>query len=430
MKQSRHLKGELRVPGDKSISHRALIFSVLTRGRSTVSGLSPAFDCGSSITCLKAFGLEISPAGSVDKVSIQSDGFGSFKAPTERLDAGNSGTTIRMMAGVACGLPFKSVLDGDQSLRRRPMSRVLDPLCKMGAQIDYLEQHGYAPFAVSGGALHGIDYQVPVASAQVQTAVLLAGLQADGETTVTVAGSVRDHTQRLFEYLEIPHESEAPGTIKVKRLQEPIAPYQISVPADISSAAFFMVAAALLPGSSIFLKDIGMNPGRTLVVDVLKRMGADLSVENNRIIAGEPVADIAVRHCRRLTGATVDGDEIATGIDEIPILALAGALCDGRFTVTGADELRVKESDRLKAIISNLRAAGAQITELPDGFEIEGQQTIAGGSPWETFGDHRLAMSGLIASILSTQPIAVDDRDCVKISYPTFEEDLEVLLVP
>ncbi len=428
MKQLKHLKGDLRVPGDKSISHRALIFSVLTRGRSTVAGLSPAYDCASSIACLQALGLEIEPAGQADSVSIMSNGVTEMKAPATHLDAGNSGTTIRLMAGVASGLQFQTTFDGDQSLRRRPMSRVLDPLGAMGAQIEYLGKAGCAPFSIAGGTLRGIAYPVPVASAQVQTAILLAGLQADGETVVTVPGVVRDHTLRLFQYLSIPHRVDNPGSIAVKRLSEPIEPYQIDVPADISSAAFFMVAAALLPGSSVRLSDVGVNPGRNLVIEVLQRMGAALTIENERIVSGEPVADIAVRYESRLAGATIGGDEIAAGIDEIPILALAGALGSGIFTISGAAELRVKESDRLKAIVSNLSAAGAHITELPDGFEIEGTSSLAGGSIWETFGDHRLAMTGLIANLISNAPVEVDDRDCVRISYPTFEADLDRLL--
>jgi 3-phosphoshikimate 1-carboxyvinyltransferase len=422
------LKGKLRPPGDKSISHRALIFAALTAGRSTVSGLSPAQDCRSSMECLKALGLKFEPDGNSASFSIECAGPESLQAPARLLDAGNSGTTIRLMAGLVAGRPFEATFDGDSSLRSRPMSRVLTPLTQMGATVSFSSQPGCAPFKIAGGKLNGLTYTVPVASAQVQTALLLAGLQAEGETTVSMPGTARDHTLKMFEHLKVPHKTSNAGTtITVSRLRSPVASYQLEIPADISSAAFFMVAAAILPGSSVLLSQVGINPGRLLIVDALKRMGADISLRNERSVSGEPIADIEICYAGRLRGATISGAEVASGIDEIPILALAGAFCQGTFTVRDAAELRVKESDRLKAIVSNMRAAGASVTEHPDGFDIAGAGELSGGCDWQTFGDHRLAMTGLVANLACEEPVAVDDTACAAVSYPAFQEDLNSL---
>ncbi len=430
------ISGELKAPGDKSITHRALVFAALTSGRSTISGLSPAQDCRSTIACLQALGLTVEPdkglpgvaKGEPGKIAVASPGLAGLRQSSRPLYAGNSGTTIRLLSGLAAGLPFVTSFDGDESLRGRPMSRVLDPLCRMGACVQYQSREGYAPYAVSGGKLAGIDYTAPVASAQVQTALLIAGLQAQGRTTVTVPGTPRDHTERMFRHIGVPFQANGAGSITVQQLTAPIAPFHIDVPADISSAAFFMVAAALLPGSGIVLPAVGVNPGRRLIVDVLRAMGASVTLEHERTVSGEPVADIAVTFAGRLKGTTVGGDIISAGIDELPILSLAGALCDGLFSVRGAAELRVKESDRLKAIVLNLRAAGAGVTEYEDGFDIQGQAHLPGGSAWTTFGDHRLAMTAIIAGLVCDTPLSIDDTACVAISYPSFESDLKSLL--
>ncbi len=432
MKMKQRLAGRLRVPGDKSISHRALIFSVLSRGRSTVLGLSPAGDCLSTINCLRALGIVIERQGEEGEqvYCIESAGLNKLKPPLSTLDAGNSGTTIRLMAGVAAGQAFETVFDGDESLRARPMARVLDPLLKMGAQVNFLHKSGCAPLSIKGGGLHGIGYQAPVASAQVQTALLLAGLQAHGQTVVGLPGPVRDHTLRLFRHLNVPYKLDDAGRCVVARLESPIPPYHVDVPADLSSAAFFLVAAALLPGSNLVLTGVGVNPGRTLVIDVLRRMGAEIAVVNECTVSGEPVADLHVSYNGRLKGVTIDGAELAAGIDEIPILAVAGALCSGRLCVRGASELRVKESDRISAIVSNLKAAGAKVEEAADGFDIEGQEELAGGSQWLTCGDHRLTMTGLIAGLVAIKEIIVDNRACAAVSYPGFEADLAAVLKP
>jgi 3-phosphoshikimate 1-carboxyvinyltransferase len=430
------LQGQLRVPGDKSISHRALLFSIFAQGDCRIEGLSPAADCQSTISCLKLLGIEIAKLEmtAVDNAfSVKSPGWAHLHKPVSSFFCGNSGTTMRLMAGIGAGLPFATVFDGDDSLSQRPMSRVLEHLCQMGAHVTYLEKQGYAPFEIKGGILHGRQFHLPKASAQVQTSLLLAGLVASGTTTVSVPHQVRDHTERLLRHIGIPCErgGERDGACKVSvsRLEAPIAAYEVNVPADISSAAFFMVAAALIPGAEIKLSDCGVNPGRTLIVDVLQEMGADISLENQREISGEPVADIVVKYAGRLRGANILASELPRGIDEIPILALAGALADGVFSVEGASELRVKESDRLSAIVQNLRACGAEIAETKDGFTIEGKDHLPGGSKWQSMGDHRLAMTGAIASLVSDRKVHVDDSDCVRISYPGFLADLAKLTV-
>ena len=417
--------GSLTVPGDKSISHRALIFSAFSTGKSRVLNCSPAHDVESSAECLRKLGLKIT-RDETGVFEIENDGIDSLVAPTDILDAGNSGTTIRLMSGLVAGRPFVSRFDGDESLRRRTMKRVFEPLRELGAQVSAREDT-FAPFAITGGNLIGKSFELKVASAQVEACVLLAGLQADGETSVTAPHTVRDHTRRMFEYIGIPfnHTSK---TLSVKRLAKPVDAYELTVPSDISSAAFFMVAAACSPGSDLTLTTVGMNPGRTLIVDILRSMGASVEIENARVLCGEPVADIHIQYNGRLKGIAVPPESIASGIDEIPILAIAGALCEGEFHVSGASELRHKESDRITSLCDNLKAAGVKVEEQPDGFTIQGQKTIRGGSPWLTHLDHRLAMTGLIASQVFDAQLDIDDPSCMSVSYPTFADDLAQLV--
>jgi 3-phosphoshikimate 1-carboxyvinyltransferase len=363
-------------------------------------------------------------------VTIESPGFNNLSVPSQTLYAGNSGTTMRVLSGLSAGQKFKSRFDGDASLRKRPMSRVLAPLEEMGAQIEYEDSGssaGCAPFSVSGGRLHGREFDLKVASAQVQTALILAGLQADGTTSVKLPNRVRDHTERMLTYIKVPFTTDGAGAVKVTRLQEPVPPFDLVVPGDLSSAAFFMVAAACLPGSDLLLKGTGINPGRTLIIEVLRQMGAEVSLEDTAEVCGEPVANIRVRFNGRLQGGTVSGERVALGIDEIPVLALAGSICDGIFTVTGAGELRHKESDRLTAIVENLRAAGVEVQELDDGFTIHGCASIKGGSPWRTYHDHRLAMTGLVANCIFASPVDIEETESIKISYPGFAEHLRLL---
>jgi 3-phosphoshikimate 1-carboxyvinyltransferase len=424
------LSGSLVVPGDKSISHRALIFSALSRGQSKIYGLSPAEDCQSSASCLRHLGLSISneSRGSNMVTTVDSPGLACLIPPSEVLFAGNSGTTIRLLSGLVAGRNFASRFDGDDSLRSRPMSRVLKPLSQMGARINYEKEQGRSPFTISGSELEGQFFQLEVASAQVETALLLAGLQASGQTTVRLPHIARDHTARMFRFLNVPFTEAADGAISVSKLVEPVPPFELFVPGDISSAAFFMVAAACLPGANIVLEKIGMNPGRTLVLDVLRDLGADISLENEQQLCGEPVADIRVRGGNKLKGGSIAATEVAQGVDEIPILALAGCMCEGDFSVRGAAELRHKESDRLALIVENIRAAGGEIDDFEDGFVIHGSGSLKGGSKWSTKLDHRLAMSGLIAQLLCQTPVVVEETDSAAISYPTFAQDLARLL--
>jgi 3-phosphoshikimate 1-carboxyvinyltransferase len=296
---------------------------------------------------------------------------------------------------------------------------------EMGAKVEYCgAKEGCAPFKIIGSELQGKSFNLKIASAQVQTALLLAGLQAKGKTTVSLPETVRDHTLKMFQHIGVPYEINDVGEMTVTKLDSSLPPYSIEVPADISSAAFFMVAAACLPGSDLLLKNVAMNEGRRLVVDVLLAMGADLKLENTREAAHEPIADIRIKGHERLKGIEITSEKIPQGVDEIPILALAGAFCDGQFSVRGAEELRHKESDRLEAIVSNLKNAGAIIEPVSDGFDITGKKTIAGGSFWKTHKDHRLAMTGLVAQLLFDSPVELEETGSVAISYPQFAQDL------
>jgi 3-phosphoshikimate 1-carboxyvinyltransferase len=457
--KTKSLKGTLSVPGDKSISHRALIFSSLVEGKVEIINCSPAADCASSADCLRLLGLTITNSGSqttaqtnisssaTSSITVQSPGLSGLKAPKAPLFTGNSGTTIRLLSGLLAGQPFTSILDGDASIRKRPMGRILKPLEEMGASVKYLAADerrvpiaytpaaagtvnngsAHAPFELIGNELQGKTFSLNIASAQVQTAILLAGLQSKGQTVVSLPDPVRDHTTRMFRWLEIPFESTGDTLLSVRRLTAKIKGKRIRVPADISSAAFMLVGAALCPGSKIILKDVGINEGRLLVTNVLKRMGADITFENERALGFEPVADIRLNFAGRLQGTTIAGSEVATGIDEIPILALCGALCQGTFIVKDAAELKHKESNRLTAIIDNLKRAGADIEGLADGFLIHGKESLKGGSLWQTFDDHRLAMAGMIAQLVCQDGLQLEETDSVKISYPTFSRDLNSL---
>jgi 3-phosphoshikimate 1-carboxyvinyltransferase len=406
------------------------MFACLTTGTSKIEGLSPAHDCLSTVACLRSTGVDIELLDDTDTPTaiVNSKGLQGIGAPTAILDAGNSGTTIRLLSGLLAGRPHEYEFDGDASLRKRPMKRVLTRVAEMGAEISWVKSEGLAPFRIKGGNLTGKTFDLDVASAQVETAILLAGLQASGKTTVQLPFPARDHTRRMFTYLEIPFEAADELTTRVSAIEDEIPSKDMVVPADISSAAFFMVAAAVIPGSSITLKNVGINPGRTLILEVLSRMNADIKVIGVNSLSGEPVADIRVRYNGELSSAAVTGEEIARGIDEIPILALAGALCKGELSVSGAEELRHKESDRLALIANNLRAAGAEIDLREDGFTIKGSDRLKGGSHWATADDHRLAMTGLVAQLVCDECLELEETESPRISYPNFADDLKSLL--
>jgi 3-phosphoshikimate 1-carboxyvinyltransferase len=419
------LAGKLCVPGDKSITHRAILFAALCKGECEIVGAGMNEDCQATIRCLQDLGLEIEIDAAV--VKIKSAGLAALRIPQHTLDVKNSGTTMRLLTGLLAGANLTCTIDGDESIRKRPMKRIFEPLGLMGAKFTCLDQPNCAPFELQGNQLHAIEYHSPVASAQVEAAFVLAALQAEGQSTIKLPAQVRDHTQRLLKFAGVPIESTNLTDTYVKNLTGPIAPYRLEVPGDLSSAAFLIVAAALLPGSDIVLPGVGINPGRRLIIDTMLKMGANVQIENCRNYALEPVADLHVKYSPQLKGTTISGAEVALGIDEIPILALLGCFCEGSFFVKNAAELRYKESNRLQSMVENLDCAGAAIQQEDDGFEITGSSVLKGGCSWATYGDHRLAMTGIIAGLLSHEPIKVDDTKCVSASYPTFESDLHAL---
>jgi 3-phosphoshikimate 1-carboxyvinyltransferase len=422
IKRNRSLRGELTVPPDKSISHRTLMLSALAYGESTIHNLSPAQDVASTLRCVLGFGLEIQRDGSL--IRLKGKGPEGFREPGNVLDCGNSGTTMRLLSGVAAARPFLTILTGDDSLRQRPMSRIVEPLRFMGAHITGRDESRRAPLVIQGGGLRGIEYHLPVASAQVKSALLLAGLGAEGKTTVVEKYPSRDHTERMLSAMGAAI-TVSPGTIEIDGSRR-LEPCGWRVPGDISSAAFFIIAAAAVPGSEILLRDVGINPTRAGILDVLVKMGVDIRRENLRSIGGEPIADIVVRSSI-FQPVTLEQEIIPNLIDEIPVLAVAMALAQGTSTVRNAGELRGKESDRIKMIVGNLSKLGVRIEELEDGFIVQGNGSIPGGVRVPSSGDHRIAMSMAVAGLRAEQTVTVEDFDCVAISYPGFINDLDGL---
>ncbi|WP_029551889.1 3-phosphoshikimate 1-carboxyvinyltransferase [Thermocrinis jamiesonii] len=421
----RCLKGELRVPSDKSISHRAVILPSLAEGESVVENWLESKDTLATLSIIKALGVKIVKKGKTLK--IKGSNF-LLKEPTKILNAKNSGTTARLMLGVLSTQPFFSVLTGDQSLKRRPMLRVVEPLREMGAKIDGREKGDKLPIAVRGGHLKGISIFNKKASAQVKSCILIAGLRAEGITEVYEPYLSRDHTERMLKAMGVELVSYDTDKGRVVKLEggQTLKPAYVVCPADPSSAAFFAAGAVLLKGSEVLLKDVLINPTRDGFFRKLREMGVKLSYENLREISGEQVADIYVRYADTLKPIQVKEEEVPTLIDEIPILAILMAFADGVSTVRGAQELRVKESDRIKAIVQNLRRMGAKVEEYEDGFSIEGGQYLK-GAVIKTYGDHRIAMSFSIAGLVAEGETIIDDPDCVAISYPEFYEHLEQL---
>jgi 3-phosphoshikimate 1-carboxyvinyltransferase len=415
------LCGEITVPGDKSISHRAVILGALAEGRSEIEGFLPGEDCLSTVDCLRKLGVKITACG--ERVTVEGVGSGGLKEPGDVLDAGNSGTTARLLLGVLAGQPFYSVLTGDGSLRRRPMARVTEPLSFMGARLSGRSGGRFLPVTVQGGGLKAMSFRSPVASAQVKSALLLAGLFADGRTEVTEPEQSRDHTERMLSAFGAEVDVDGPKVSVTGggRLQG----RRVSVPGDISSAAFFLVAAGITPGSDLLIKNVGVNPTRTGVLDVLLSMGADIEVKNEREESGEPVADLRVRYAP-LSGVEIGGGIIPRLIDELPVLAVAAAFAKGRTVVRDAAELRVKESDRIAVMTGELAGLGVKIKDLPDGFTVEGGQAPGGGSV-QSRGDHRVAMSLCVAALGAGGPVVLDDPACIAVSYPGFLNTLKIL---
>ncbi|MCI7469617.1 MAG: 3-phosphoshikimate 1-carboxyvinyltransferase [Lachnospiraceae bacterium] len=421
MHRKKHLRGEIRVPGDKSISHRGIMLGSLAEGDTHLHGFLEGADCLSSIACFQKMGIEIERDGS--NVTIHGKGLHGLHQPDGILDAGNSGTTTRLMSGILAGQDFSSTITGDDSLRTRPMKRVITPLSEMGAGID--SDNGCLPMTVTGGHLHGIDYISPVASAQVKSCVLFAGLYADGKTSVTEPAISRNHTELMLRGFGASVKTdEEKHYVEVE--PEPVLHGQdIIVPGDISSAAYFLVAGLICEDADILIKNVNINHTRAGILKVIEDMGGNISYIDRRTVSGEEVADINVR-TSSLHGTTVEGDIIPTLIDELPVIAVMAAYADGTTVIRDAAELKVKESDRIATVTENLRAMGADITPTPDGFVINGGRPLHGASI-HTHKDHRIAMSFAVAALNADGETVPDSEECVEISYPGFFHDLAAL---
>jgi 3-phosphoshikimate 1-carboxyvinyltransferase len=417
------LQGNIQVPGDKSISHRSLMLGALAQGETIVRGLLLGEDPRSTAACFRAMGAEISELNTTE-VRIQGIGLGHLREPADILDAGNSGTTMRLMLGILASHPDRYfTVTGDSSLRSRPMSRVIKPLAAMGAQIWGRDGDKLAPIAVRGQQLKGIHYRSPIASAQVKSCVMLAGLMAEGKTTVTEPALSRDHSERMLRAFGAQVEVD-PATNSVTVTGHPTLRGQtVIVPGDISSAAFWLVAGAIVPGSNLLVENVGVNPTRTGILAALEMMGADITLENQREVAGEPVADIRVKH-GPLKACRIAGDIIPRLIDEIPILAVAACFAEGTTLFQDAEELRVKESDRITVMANQLNAMGAKVTERPDGMEVTGGHPLT-GTEVDSFTDHRIAMSLAIAALRSAGTTTIHRAEAASISYPNFVATLE-----
>ena len=414
------LKGNFKVPSDKSISHRAAMFASLVHEPVLISNFSLGSDCLSTLSVLEALGVKIEFQSKNSLIINNKEG---FKEPKNILDAGNSGTTIRLMTGILAGHDFYCVLTGDESLRKRPMARVISPLKEMGANIWARDNDTKAPVSIKGRKLQGINYNSPVASAQVKSSILLAGLHSEGITTVKEPVKSRDHTERMLEYLNANIMEQ--GT-KVTIGASELVSKPITIPGDISSAAFFLVSGAIIPDSEIIIQDVGLNPTRTGIIDVLKQMGAEIEILNQRVDCNEEIGDIKVNYSN-LKAITIDSEIIPRIIDEIPIIAVAATQAEGTTIIKGAEELRHKESDRIKAVYTELKKLGAEIEEQPDGLIIHGKTKLKGGCTLETYHDHRIAMSAYIAGLIADSPIEINEFHWVNISFPEFTGILDKL---
>ncbi|MDJ0712650.1 MAG: 3-phosphoshikimate 1-carboxyvinyltransferase [Prochloraceae cyanobacterium] len=419
------LQGTINIPGDKSISHRALMLGAIAEGETIVEGLLLGEDPRSTASCFRAMGAEISELNT-EKVVVKGVGLGNLLEPEDVLDAGNSGTTMRLMLGLLASHRERFfTVTGDNSLRSRPMSRVIKPLQQMGATIWGRKNNSIAPLAIRGQQLKPIHYHSPIASAQVKSCILLAGLMVEGKTTVTEPALSRDHSERMLQAFGAKLEID-PETNSVTIAGQPTLQGQkVIVPGDISSAAFWLVAGAIVPGSELLIKNVGVNPTRTGILEALEMMGANIELENQRIVAGEPVAELRVRH-GKLKGCTIEGDIIPRLIDEVPILAVAATFAEGTTTIKDAAELRVKESDRLAAIASGLNRMGAKITELTDGLEITGGTQLTGAEV-DSYTDHRIAMSLAIAALNAKNTTTIIGAEAAAISYPNFVPTLQLI---
>ncbi|MCA0970354.1 3-phosphoshikimate 1-carboxyvinyltransferase [Halobacillus litoralis] len=419
--KTKGLSGEVRVPGDKSISHRAVIFSSLAEGTSTITNFLTGEDCFRTVEAFRQMGVNIEEEGSTLKIHGQ--GVQKLTAPTQPINFGNSGTTARLMSGVLSALPFFTTAYGDESLSKRPMDRVVLPLKEMGAVIHGRNSSSFLPLAFSGTTLRGMRHELKVRSAQVKSALLLAGLLSEGDTTVVEKGVTRDHTEKLLPQYGV--DLEVKGSEITISGGQALSASDLQVPGDISSAAFFMVAAAITPGSEVTIRDVGLNETRNGIVTALERMGASIDYDIHTYIGDEPVGDVRVS-TSTLEGVTIEGELIANLIDEIPILALAATQAEGETVIKDAEELRVKETDRIYAVVENLKRLGADIEARDDGMVIKGGRALNGGV-LDSFGDHRIGMMAAIASLVTEGPVTILDKECINISYPPFFEHLDQL---
>ncbi len=428
----RSLAGTITVPGDKSVTHRAIMLTALAEGTSLVSGYCRGEDCLNTVRAMRALGVRADETA--DRLTVYGKGFWGLTEPNGPIDCGNSGTGMRLLTGLLAGQDFFTVLTGDESIRRRPMGRVVKPLRDMGAVIAGRKGGELAPLAITGTRLHGINYTSPVASAQIKSCLLLAGLFAEGMTCVTEPRRSRDHTERMFQFFGIPLRREGEKTLVLPgRPSTGWEARDLVIPGDFSAAAFFLAAATIVPGSDIMIVNVGMNPTRTGLLDVMRMMGANIEVVDPREEAGEPVADLRVKSAP-LRGVQIGAGLIPQTIDEFPILCVAAAVADGPTVITGAEELRVKESDRIATMTAELQAMGAQVSERPDGMTIDGLGTngtngrLRGATGVHSHGDHRVAMSLAVAALTATTQTTIADTDCIDTSFPEFDVTLKRLL--
>ena len=413
------LVGHLAVPGDKSISHRAVLIAAICEGETTISGFGRSADTEATIAAVRALGVEVVDEGD-DVLRVGGVGSRGLRVPEAPIDCANAGTLMRLLAGILAAQVGRFELVGDDSLSARPMERIAEPLRRMGANVETTE--GHAPLVVHGTALRAIDYELPVASAQVKSAVLLAGVQSEGRTTVVEPIATRDHTERLLERAGA-RVTRRPTSVSVERA-ETLRLEEVEIPGDISSAAPFLVAAAIVPGSSLTVHGVGLNPRRTGLLDVLERMGARLAIYNRRSIGGEPAGDVEVS-TSDLVGATISAHEVPALVDELPLLAVAASHARGETVVRGASELRAKETDRLEAIVEELRRIGGHVRATPDGFRVRGVPARLRGGIVDSRGDHRLAMVGAVAGVASRDGVELRGADAAAVSFPGFYDVLE-----
>ena len=421
-KAAKGLKGQLAVPGDKSISHRAVMLGSIASGNTEIHHFLQGADCLSTISCFRRMGVEIENRGNM--VFVHGKGMRGLSAPSGMLDCGNSGTTMRLMSGILAAQPFPSTLTGDASIQKRPMKRIMEPLTQMGAHILSLRENGCAPLRIKPGKLHGIHYHTPVASAQVKSAILLAGLYGDGPTKVTEPALSRNHTELMLCHFgaEIASEGVTAAVMPAKELYGA----KVEVPGDISSAAYFIAAALMVPGSEVLIRNVGVNPTRDGMIRVCQAMGADVTLEHVRGRAAEPMADLLVRHSS-LKGVEIGGEIIPALIDELPMIAAMACAAQGTTVIKDAAELKVKESNRIRIMVENLSAMGADIRETEDGMIIEGGRPLHGASV-DSHLDHRIAMTFAVTALIADGVTTIKDADCVRISYPGFYQDLSRLL--